>query len=75
MATIYRRNDSCLSPWRVMIRRKGLPTFCLCFDTEREAQEWAKLNEPKYVLNHEEYIDWISTERLRLKREREFKGK
>jgi len=50
MATVFKRND-CPGDevWRVMIRRKGCKTKCLSFDTEKDAREWVKKNEPRIL--------------------------
>ena len=76
MATIFNRlNKNGTITTRVMIRRKGLPIFCLAFDDENEAKDWIEENEQKYIKDHEPYIKWIEENRLELQREREFRKK
>lgn len=57
--------------WKVVIRRKGLPTFCLNFNTKEEAEKWAKENEFEYIKNPKKYL---LIDRLELRRERERKN-
>jgi hypothetical protein len=67
MATIYvRRNKDGSESWRVLFRRKGIPPFCTVFSTKKEAEEWAKENEPMYCLGK---LEW---DRLKAKWAREF---
>lgn len=54
--------------WKVQIRRKGLPTFCINFNTKEEAENWSKENEFKYIKNPEKYL---KMDRLKLRRKRE----
>ena len=57
MASIFKRKDVQAFPsWRMQIRRKGLKTFCLSFDSEEEAKEWAKENEYKFLEDPFSYI-------------------
>ena len=74
MACIYKRKTILgRSSWRVMIRRKGYPTFCLSFDTEKEAREWAKEHEPKYLMKPSSYYEYIDRISLLNNRMREIK--
>ncbi|TRO46789.1 hypothetical protein E2P60_04565 [Candidatus Bathyarchaeota archaeon] len=74
MASIQRSFSTSLNSefWKVLIRRKGLPTFCLNFNTKEEAENWAKENEFEYIKNPKKYL---LMDRLELKRERERKRK
>lgn len=64
MATIYeRKNLNGTSTWRVQIRRKGCPKFCLSFDSENSARDWVKEHEPIFLKNsslYTEHMDKIS---------------
>lgn len=76
MATIFERNNRDGSTtYRMIVRRKGIPTLCLAFSTYKEAAEWVKNNEEKYILDPTPYLEWIRSERLDLQRGREFKRK
>ncbi len=58
MATVYKRKDcSGINSWRVMIRRKGCKTKSLSFDTEKDARDWVKKNEPKFLENTIDKLD------------------
>lgn len=64
MACIYKRKDlgSKIS-WRVVFRRKGYPTFCLSFKTEKRARKWAAIHEPLFLqkpTSYYEFADKIS---------------
>lgn len=73
MATIYERKDlQGQTTWRVQIRRKGYPTFCLSFDTEEEATKWAKEHEPMYMQNATWYVNHADQISLTNNRRREF---
>ena len=74
MATVYKRNDcSGINSWRVMIRRKGCKTKCLSFDTEEDARDWVKKNEPTFLEKSVENLNETSNESLRNNRIREAK--
>lgn len=76
MATIYKRkNPGGLESWRVLIRRKGFPTFCLSFDSREEAEQWANEHEPRYLENPNQYFPYIMQLSLINNRKREFKRK
>ncbi len=74
MASIWKRYNKKKDNWvyRVQIRRKGLPIFCLTFSTELEATIWIRLNEKEYIKNPELYIDFYERKKLEMRREREF---
>jgi hypothetical protein len=74
MATIYKRKviDG-RSSWRVMFRRKGYPTFCLSFDTEAEARDWAREHEPKFLMKPSSYYEHIDKISVLNNRQREVK--
>ena len=72
MATIYpRHNKDGTTSWRVMIRRKGLQTFCTQFVSEDDAINFVKKYEKEYCLNPEEF----TFDRLFQNRKNEFKRK
>jgi hypothetical protein len=72
MASIFSRKDSDGSiSWRVQIRRKGLRTFCTCFNSKDEAEKFAKENEKKYCLDSDNF----TFDRLKRRRENEFSRK
>lgn len=56
--------------WKVQIRRKGLPVFCVNFNTKDEAIKWAEENEFEYIKNHKKFLE---IDRLKLRRQREEK--
>jgi hypothetical protein len=73
MATVYsRKNNDGSETWRVIIRRKNIPTFCLTFSSEEEARAWVDNHEFEYIKNPKSYHDWIEGARLDLQRAREF---
>ena len=74
MATIYKRKDvTGIETWRVQIRRKGYKTFCLSFDGEKDAREWANIHEPKFLRDGPSYLEHIEKISLLNNREREIK--
>ena len=74
MASISKRvNKDGSVVFRMIIRRKGCPSFCLTFSHQKEAEEWAKRNEPYYIKEPDSYKTWIEKNRLFFKRKREFK--
>lgn len=74
IATIYKRKLlSGNFSWRVQLRRKGYPTFCLSFDTEIEARQWAKEHEPKFLTKPSSYYEYIDKISLLNNRQREIK--
>lgn len=71
MATItpsYNSNGKKNGKWKVQFRRKGLKTFSINFNTKKEAIDWAKEHEFKFIENPELYY---SVDRLKLRRQRE----
>lgn len=57
MASIYpRKNKDGSVRYRMVIRKKGVPTLCLTFPTLEEANEWVKFHEHVYIRNPNEYI-------------------
>ncbi len=73
MATIFeRKNSDGTITYRMMIRRKSLPKLILSFLTKEEAERWVKIHEYRYIQDPDSYQKWITSERLNLKREREF---
>lgn len=76
MASIFeRQNKNGSVSYRVMFRRKGLSTFCTCFNTHAEAVEFAKEFEPAYTFDHDNFIKNMKTDQLYEKRKREFQHK
>ncbi len=74
MASIITRNKlNGQKTFRVQIRRKNLPIFSITFSSLTEAIKWIEENEKKYIDDPIPYINWIKENRLKLKREREFK--
>lgn len=74
MASIFpRKNKDGSITWRMMIRRKGLPIFCWAFSTKKEATQWVRENEKKFIDNPDKFLDWQSKEWLNQKRDREFR--
>ena len=56
MATInIRKNKNGTTPYRVQIRRKGLPIFMINFRDFDKAVKWVKEHEAKYIENPEAY--------------------
>ncbi len=37
--------------FRVLLRRKNLPVFCITFYQKKDALRWMEVNEEKYVLD------------------------
>lgn len=73
MATLFeRRNENGTTTYRVQVRRKGIPKINLSFSDKDEAKQWIDANEYQYIQNPEKYLNWIASERLNLKRKREF---
>lgn len=71
MATIFPRlNKSMPTTWRVVVRRKYTPLLCLSFSSVKEAEEWVKNNEWKYMENPVPYLEKVNRERLRERRKR-----
>lgn len=74
MATVYeRKNLNGTSSWRVQIRRKGCPKFCLSFDTEKCARDWVSEHEPKFLKDSSLYSEHIDKISFLNNREREIK--
>lgn len=74
MATIYKRKDvEGRESWRVQLRRLGYPHFSISFDSEEEAKQWAKENEPKFLENANKYLQNQDNFRLLHNRKREIK--
>lgn len=71
MATIYLRKDQKVTCWRVQIRRKDLPLLTISFDCEDKARRWAKENEFVFINHPEKYLDWVRSQRLTMRRQRE----
>lgn len=54
MASIYQRtNQDGSKVWRAVIRKKGHPIVCKCFDRKQEAEDWA--NETENKINRGKY--------------------
>lgn len=54
MASIYQRiNKDGSKVWRAVIRKKGHPIVCKCFDRKQEAEDWA--NETENSINRGKY--------------------
>ena len=76
MATIYeRKNLNGSSTWRVQLRRKGYPTFCLSFDSEKDAIDWAHIHEPLFLKKPASYYKHVGQISLFNNREREINRK
>lgn len=43
---------------RVVLRKKGYPTFSISFDDWKSACDWVKINEIKYYQNPLWYFEW-----------------
>ena len=68
MATIFpRKNKDGTVTWRVMFRRKNLPSFITGFCTEEEAKTFVKECEWKYITGT------LTRDKLQDIREREFR--
>ena len=73
MATIFpRENKDGSIVYRVIIRRKNVPTLCMSFGTEKEAHNWVSVNEEFYVENPHKYLASAKSARLYERRKREF---
>lgn len=71
MATItpsYNSKNQPNGKWKVQFRRKGIKHFCMNFNTKKEAIDWAKEHEFKFIENPELYY---TADRLKLRRQRE----
>jgi hypothetical protein len=67
MASILpRKNKDGTTSWRVWFRRKGLPAFCTAFVSKKEAEEFVKDCEWKYIQGT------LTRDKLHDIREREF---
>ena len=76
MASIFSRiNKDGSVVYRVLVRRKGLPLLTMTFETLDEAEDWLDSHEENYIKNPIPYLEWIKTNRLSMKRQREFKKK
>jgi len=64
MASIYPRSNKNSVVWRLVLRRKGIKTLCLCFATREEAEKWALENELNFILNPDKYHEWADKNRL-----------
>ena len=59
MATIYFvKRPSGERVIRMVIRRKGVPSFCLTFDYWEDACNWAKQHEEEYIKDPEKFRKW-----------------
>ena len=57
MASIRLRDDVKVPYFRVVIRKKGYPFFCISFETREEAEKWILNHEDLYYANPRHYID------------------
>lgn len=75
MASIYvRENKDGTKTYRVVVRRKNIPTLCLSFTNLLQAENWVRKHEQKYIENPYPYLIYIEKNRLNLKRKREFEN-
>lgn len=73
MACIYKRtNKHAPDVWRVVFRRKGVPTYCICFLTQEKAEQFAKEHESIYVQDYKRFLHMVGNDRLQERRNREF---
>lgn len=71
MASISKRtNRTGTTTWRVLFRRKGLPTFCATFRELKEAIQFAQ-REDEYLFDYDTFIKSMPNA-LDAKRRREF---
>lgn len=74
MASIVeRKNLNGTTHYRMLIRRKGVPSLCLTFGTKKEAKDWANEHEHQYIKKPMRYQQQADKIRLSLRRNREFK--
>ena len=75
MASIRKRiAKGCVNEaFQVQIRRAGIRSFTITFNTRREAEKWVAENEERYIRNPSEYDELREIENRReLLRKREF---
>lgn len=71
MASITERiYKSGKTAYRVRIRLKGLPGFCLTFDDWDEACQWVEQNEDLFIKDPLKYLKWKQVNHTRMIRER-----
>lgn len=59
MSSVFeRKHPSGRVSIRVLLRRKGYPSFSLSFDNWDSACDWVEENEEKYFQNPERYHKW-----------------
>lgn len=59
VATVYERKYSTgRVVYRVTLRRRSYPTFCLSFDDWNEACNWVEKNELEYFKNPDYFFKW-----------------
>ena len=74
MATILERETaSGQKRYRVQLRRKGVPSLNLTFDTKEAASDWIRDHEMQYLDNPEFYQHWAKRNKLYWRRRREQK--
>lgn len=44
--------------WKVSLRKRGIPTFCITFDNLEEAAHWMEINEKEYYKDPDKYFKW-----------------
>lgn len=44
--------------WRVKLRKRGVKSFCLSFESLEKASQWLKENEKEYYKNPDKYLHW-----------------
>jgi len=65
MATITKRvYQSGYVVYRMRIRRKGVPVFCMTFESREEAESWILTHEILYMSNPKKYIERMNKLRL-----------
>jgi ribosomal protein L37E len=73
MASIHKRkNRDGTFNYRVQIRRKGIKHLIISFPSLKEAKDWAKNNEKRYIDNPDLFNNWMydKENRIRYKRNR-----
>lgn len=76
MGTICKvfKNEKHIS-WQAKIRRVGIPSFSLSFNTYEQAADWLNENEEKYIYEHRELTKKTNRLELARKRKKERTGK
>lgn len=53
-----RKHISGNTSYRLRLRKRGVPTFCITFDNLEEAAHWMVKNEKEYYKDPDKYLKW-----------------